>query len=242
MPCVAAETVQLLDEDPDLGVALPPAELERAARALVAPVYVAAPGPWEIGAPATERGALGLLVLDGLLGLRTALERRATLELVGAGDLLQPWMRYDADATIPPEAGWRIFEEARIALLDRVFAEAAGEWPEIASALTHRLVARSRRLSYQLAVNTSPRAEDRLLYTLWHLGDRWGRVTEQGVVLRLSLNHEQLAELVGAQRPSVTSALARLREDGRIDYSRGYFVLCGDAPGAVADLKRQVAL
>lgn len=234
--------VRVLDADPDLGANLHGAELQRAQNSLVARVYNARPGAWEIRAPAPEAGALGLLVLDGLLGLRTALEGRATLELVGRGDLLQPWVQLGSEVTAPPESGWRIFEPSQVILLDRRFAETASEWPEVTAALMHRLVLRSRRLCYQLAANTSPRAEDRVLYALWSLADRWGRVTEDGVVLRLSLNHEQLAELVSAQRPSVSAALSRLREDGRLAYSRGSFVLCGETPAPVRELKKQVAL
>jgi hypothetical protein len=208
----------------------------------VAGVYEAQPGPWKIRAPAPEAGAIGLLVLDGVLGLRTAIEGRTTLELVGRGDLLQPWVQLDPVVTIVPDVDWRIFEPARVCLLDRRFAQAAAEWPELTAALMHRLVVRTRRLCYQLAVNTSPRAEDRIVFALWALADRWGRVTDDGVVLRLNLNHEQIAELVSAQRPSVSSALSRLREDGRLAYSRGSFILCGEPPARVDELKKQVAL
>ncbi len=241
-PQSAVGLVRVLDADPDLGANLPASELQRARSSLAARVYNAGPGPWEIRAPAPEAGALGLLVLDGLLGLRTAIEGRATLELVGRGDLLQPWVQLGSDVTVAPDAGWHIFEPSQVILLDRRFARAAAEWPEVTAALMHRLVMRSRRLCYQLAVNTSPRAEDRVLYALWALADRWGRMTEDGVVLRLSLNHQQIAELVAAQRPSVSTALSRLRDDGRIAYSRGSFVLYGDAPAPVKELKKQVAL
>jgi hypothetical protein len=234
--------VRVLDVDPDLGANLRGTELERAKECLVARVYNARPGPWEIRAPVAEAGTFGVLVLDGLVGLRTALEGRATLELVGRGDLLQPWVQLGSEITVPPEAGWSIFEPSRMILLDRRFAQIAAEWPEVIGALMHRLVVRSRRLCYQLAVNKSPRAEDRVLYTLWALADRWGRVTEEGVVLRLTLNHEKLAELVSAQRPSVSTALSRLRAEGRLAYSRGSFILCGGPPTTVTELRRQVAL
>jgi CRP-like cAMP-binding protein len=234
--------VRVLDADPDLGANLQGAELQRATNSLVARVYNARPGPWEIRAPAPEAGAVGLLVLDGLLGLRTAIEGRATLELVGRGDLLQPWVQLGSEVTLPPDAGWRVFEPSQVILLDRRFVQTAAEWPEVMTAVMYRLVLRSRRLCYQLAVNTSPRAEDRVLYMLWALADRWGRVTEDGVVLRLSLNHEQIAELVSAQRPSVSAALSRLRKDGCLAYSRGSFILCGDPPAPVKELEKQVAL
>ena len=127
-------------------------------------------------------------------------------------------------------------------MLDYDFAFAAAQWPQIASALMYRLVLRSRRLCYQLAVNTAPQVEQRLLYSLWSLADRWGRVTEQGTVLELQLTHQQLAELVAAQRPSVSAALSRLRQERRIGYDRTSFILHGEVPGEVAELKDQLAL
>ena len=50
----------------------------------------------------------------------------------------------------------------------------------------------------------------------WHLSERWGRVTAEGVRLELPLTHEVLAELVGAQRPTVTTALSRLARRGEL--------------------------
>ncbi len=234
--------VRVLEADPDLARAVPGEQRQAAVDALVARVYQIASGAWEVGIPAPDRGALGLLVLDGVLGLRTSVEGRSTLELVGTGDVLQPWVQLGAETTVPPAAGWRIFEPSRVALLDRRFAETAVGWPEVMSALMYRLVLRSRRLCYQLAVNTSPRVEERVLFSLWALADRWGRVSDDGVVLKLNLTHEHIAELVGVLRPSVSAALNRLREDQLLGYTRGEFVLPPEPPHAVRDLKRQVAL
>lgn len=238
----AARPLRVLDVDPDLGSALPRSDFERARADLVARPYETEPGAWEIHRPARERGAFGLLVVSGLLGLRTSIGARATLELVGRGDLLQPWVQLGAESSVPPTAGWRVLEPSKLLLLDRRFAEAAAQWPELTAALMHRLVLRSRRLCYQLAVNTSPRVEERLLFALWALADRWGRVTEEGTVLHLHLTHQQLAELVAAQRPSVSGALSRLRDEGRLTYTRDCFVLLGQVPGEVETLKEQVAL
>jgi CRP-like cAMP-binding protein len=58
--------------------------------------------------------------------------------------------------------------------------------------------------------------EDRLSALFWHLADRWGRVTPAGVSLDLPLTHGLVAELVGAQRQTVTTALTHLRELGSI--------------------------
>ena len=52
---------------------------------------------------------------------------------------------------------------------------------------------------------------------LWHLAERWGRVSRNGVILPLRFSHEFLAKLVGVRRPSVTSAISRLRHEGIVE-------------------------
>ena len=47
---------------------------------------------------------------------------------------------------------------------------------------------------------------------LWHLAARWGKVELGGIRLSLPLTHRLLGQLVGAERPSVSHALARLAE------------------------------
>ena len=50
----------------------------------------------------------------------------------------------------------------------------------------------------------------------WHLADRWGRVDRDGVTLPIRLSHATLAELVAAQRPSVSIALKQLTGERRV--------------------------
>ena len=51
---------------------------------------------------------------------------------------------------------------------------------------------------------------------LWHLAARWGKVELGGIRLSLPLTHRLLGQLVGAERPSVSHALARLAEAGLV--------------------------
>jgi CRP-like cAMP-binding protein len=65
---------------------------------------------------------------------------------------------------------------------------------------------------------------------LWHLAERWGRVTAEGVVIPLRLTHQRIAMLVGAQRPTVTAALSRMNARGLVQRTHGRaFVLTDDA-------------
>jgi CRP-like cAMP-binding protein len=56
----------------------------------------------------------------------------------------------------------------------------------------------------------------RLTLLLWHLAGRFGRVEPGGIRVPLPLTHRLLGRLVGAERPSVSHALARLHTAGLV--------------------------
>jgi CRP-like cAMP-binding protein len=108
---------------------------------------------------------------------------------------------------------------------------ATSRWPELTAGLMDRIIQRARWLAFQLAVCHLVRVDVRLLVILWHYADRWGRMTKEGAVLSMPLTHSVLASIVGARRPSVTTALGRLQEDGLIERAGdGSWILHGEPP------------
>ena len=94
---------------------------------------------------------------------------------------------------------------------------------------------------HQALLQLSP-VETRLLVLFWHLAERWGRVTPDGISVRLRLPHELLGQLVGCQRASVTTALRHISDSGLlIRRSDGTWLLHGSPPGELAELNWQVA-
>ena len=95
--------VRLIDEDPDMFASLPPrGQLDARARA-IAPVVRLERGPWS--ATVTDicdhDSCLGLLVLDGLLVHSVVVVHEPRSEIVGPGDVLQPWQRLTEVASVP---------------------------------------------------------------------------------------------------------------------------------------------
>lgn len=159
---------------------------------------------------------LGLLIVEGLLSHRICVASRESVELLGPGDLLRPWIELE-DLSVPYEAGWHVEAPTRLAVLDADFSTGVAAWPEIVSALMDRLTLRTRWLGGDLAIASARGMETRLLLALWYCADRWGRVTADGVVIPLPLTHALLAEVIGARRPSVTTAGSDLEEQaGRL--------------------------
>jgi CRP/FNR family cyclic AMP-dependent transcriptional regulator len=238
-PTVVPTAVRVLEADPDLADGLEEPEVTAARLFSMAPEFAFEPGPWRFD-PAPEPGALGALVLDGLILVRIGIGCRIHSELLGEGDLIGPWATRGTDIVAPSTISAQVVTPARVALLDRSFAVRTGRWPEVHAALIRRLIQRSRTLSMQSAINSLARTEQRLELTMWHLASRFGRVTRDGVRLELPISQTHLAEIIAAQRPSVSAALARLEQRGRLTrVARRNWLLCGDPPPELAVLSQQ---
>lgn len=235
---------RVLDEDPDLHDRVPDPERPRALAEAVARVESLEIGMWdEPDSPDHHREGYGLLVLEGLLARRVTLGRFDCTELLGQGDLLRPWSFAGASlSSVPSKVTWNVVEPVRLAALDRRFALTIAPWPEVTAALMDRIVARARWLAFQLAVCHVVRVDTRLLLMLWHFADRWGRMTKEGARVRIPVTHSVLASVVGARRPSVTTALGRLQEQGLIArLPDGAWLLHGTPPEDYATIEAEAA-
>jgi CRP-like cAMP-binding protein len=182
-------------------------------RKLDARVVHAARGGLDLAALAEDAaGWIGLLILDGLVIMRLDAGRAHTGWLIGADDLVRPWDLDDISLTRP--AVWQALTPTRIALLDHEFSMRAGGIPILARALVARTTRTATWLLAKSLVMASPLVEDRLLLAFALLGERWGTVNHDGVLLRLPLTHALLATICGVRRPSVTIALRALEADG----------------------------
>jgi CRP/FNR family transcriptional regulator, cyclic AMP receptor protein len=227
-----ANLCHVLLSDPDLGSGLDEWRLRRAQQECLAAEVVVEEGVWHPEGEEGEaaRGGAGLLILDGLLVRRVGAEGRYGAELLGPGDLLRPWEHDGEDSTLPFEAGFRVIERLRLAVLDPRATARVANYPEVVSALVGRAMQRARHLAVNMAIAHHPRIDRRLLLLLWHLADRWGRVTPDGIRIPLRLTHTLLADLVASGRPSVTTALALLEREGHLAREENTIVLQGEPP------------
>jgi CRP/FNR family cyclic AMP-dependent transcriptional regulator len=185
-------------------------------------------------------GAPGLLLLDGLLAIDVRVGDRTATELMGAGDLVQSW-DHGPEELLERFACWHVLMPGRVAVLDAGFAERIRPWPQILLALLRRAGKRASDLDVQRAIASQPRLEVRLALLLWHLAARWGKVEPGGIRLSLPLTHRLIGQLVGAERPSVSHALARLAEAGLVTGRSDEWHLHGTAEEHLACLKERDA-
>lgn len=229
-------TVHLLDADPDLAEALGGEQLAAAGTELYATAAAIPKGPWTPSeAFAPDSAHLGLLVTEGVLCREVAVGACACAELIGPGDLIRPW-EARVGFLVSPEVSWHVLDDALVAILDERVVRALARWPAVTTALLDRAVRRSHALSVAAAINRTTGLESRLLLLFGHLADRWGRVRPDGVLVPVRLTHELIARMVGARRPSVSTALKQLERKGSMVrlHSGGWLLTC-DPPRALPE-------
>jgi hypothetical protein len=235
----------LLELDPELGCLLSPERRAAAERAIRVRVTTIETGEWDAGRlEEADPAHYGLLVVEGVLAREVLLSSTVSTELLGAGDIVRPWRIEGAPLLLPVSVRWNALAPVRVALLDRRVATQIGSYPEIGAAIVDRMSSRAQRLAITQAISQINRVEDRLAALFWHLAERWGRVVADGVVLPLALSHRLIGELVGARRPTVSTAVAELARRGEVQRrDDGTWLLTGAAPGPVdgdaAEIVRQ---
>ena len=238
------DVISIVDADPDLAELLDPGETERARREALTRVQRVTPGDWDVaGALEADVHHRGFMIVDGLLSRSVDVLGRRCVELIGPGDVMRPWQWDEEGSHVQAEVGWSVLEPSRLAVLDHRLVTRIAPWPQLGVELFNRGTRRAHHLAVALAIAHHQRVDDRLLLTLWHLAERWGRVHPDGIVVPLPLNHQRLADIVGAHRPSVTTAMGELTRAGTVSRREsGDWVLHGQPPESLRGHRLAAAL
>jgi CRP/FNR family cyclic AMP-dependent transcriptional regulator len=232
MPDAPSGSVLLLQADPELVRGLDQRRAREAAQRLYARAIELPRGRWT-DAQTVNGGSrpIGLLVLSGLLVREATVGDHPSAELLGPGDLLRSWDDAENEVLLPRSVEWTALTATRLAIIDQAFTVRAAQWPEVFASLIERASRRAERLVVMQAIAHLTRVDDRLLALMWCLAERWGRVAPGGVLVSLRLSHRTLAAMVGARRPSVTTALGQLMARGEVERRPdGDWILRGDPP------------
>ena len=239
------QATPLLELDPDLGQLVADERLAAAKRELRVVARKLETGPWEAARlSGASPGHVGLLVLDGIIAHEVLVSDTISTELLGPGDVVRPWRLNDGATLLRATIRWNVLSHSRVALLDRRFSAELGRYPEVAAAIIDRINERAVRLAVTQAISQLNRVDRRLLALFWHLAERWGRVTAGGVALPMTLSHRMLGQLVGARRPTVSTALGELVREGElVRRSDGTWLLTGSPVGVpAAEIERVIPL
>lgn len=228
--------VVLLQVDAGLRAAVPADELARAERLVIAPGRDVGPGMWTPETLGVPTGVFGALLIRGLATRETTIAGRRSADLLGPGDVLDPWR--PLDTAIAGTTRWASDSRALIAILDERFLAAARRWPQLFTVIHERLADQLERSTVRAAIMGLPRVEQRVLGLFWQLAERWGTVRPEGVVIELALTHELIGQIIGAQRPTISLALQSLAQDGHLRRTpRGDWILSRESRDALPDVR-----
>ena len=213
----AADSISIIDADPELEDLVQSSDRERARRETRTRVRHLSVGAWDVAAAEEpDSHHRGFLIVDGLISREVEVLGRRCVELLGEGDVIRPWSWDEEGSHVQAEVGWVVLERTRLAVLNHHLVVRMTPWPQLGLELFNRGTRRAHALAVSLAIAHHQRVDDRLMLTLWHLAERWGRVLPEGIAVPLPLSHQRLADLVGAHRPAVTSAIGELTRQDKI--------------------------
>jgi CRP-like cAMP-binding protein len=102
------------------------------------------------------------------------------------------------------------------------FHELLSNHPALGLRMVGALARRQRQMERRLECFVFKRTEARLAQTLRELSGGFEPRCEHGFGTHIRLTQQELADLVGATRPVVSTILNRLRKQGALGYSREY--------------------
>lgn len=205
--------VSLLDVWPDMAGRLAPEQRGLAERVLVVPL-VGARDDALAASLAAERDAFDFVLVEGRVLKETTLGSSSALELLGPGDILAPPLSATRQLDVRAVSRYLALGDVSIATLGERFTRVAARWPQLFDFLHNQMAEQAHRASMHLAMLHLPRADHRILALFADLGERFGRVTPDGILIDLPLNHELIGRLTASRRPTATLALQDLHHQG----------------------------
>lgn len=207
------ERLPVLDMEPALARGLPFDQVAAARAACTAPTATLEPPGWRTELlPLEHQDARHLLLVDGfVLQRRTHYGQRA-VEVLGPGDVVA--LRAGDHGRRPSPI--RALGSSTFAILDDRALRSAAPWPAIQQNLLTLALNRVAELTDTIALMHLSRLSERLHRVLWRLAIRWGEPVTSGRRLPFALNQQDMADLVGARRPSINAAIGELRDARRL--------------------------
>ena len=206
--------VSLLHVWPDLAERLAPEERGVAKRALLAPLLRARDEDLAAALAVAPGDAFDFVLVDGTVLKETTLATTSALELLGPGDVLAPPLSATRQLEFRAVSRYLALGDVSIATLGVRFTRIAARWPQVSDFLHGQIAEQAHRASEHLAMLHLPRAEDRILALFAELGERFGRVSPEGILIDLPLNHQLIGGLIACRRPTATLALQHLHDQG----------------------------
>ena len=149
------------------------------------------------------------------------------LSLLSQGEVFGELSLLDAR---PRSANVTAMVETELLMLRRSdFLDLVGRVPQIAVSLLEELASRLRRTDDQVEGLALLDVHHRVAKTLLRMAKDGGQTSPEGILIRRRPTHQQLANMSGTTRETVTRALKQLQDEGYIRISGRQILILADA-------------
>ncbi|MBM7556672.1 Crp/Fnr family transcriptional regulator [Halanaerobacter jeridensis] len=165
------------------------------------------------------------IILTGLVKVFKTDEqgREKTLSLLGNKDFFGEMALLDNNSR---SASVQAIDESKIFKISRKkFKRLVTEYPEISLKIIATLSQRLRNSNQQIQNLTFKQVKGRLLDSLKQLADKYGVEQENGILINKKITHQELANLVGTTRATITKLLGELIEEDKVEIKNRYLIL-----------------
>ena len=105
------------------------------------------------------------------------------------------------------------------------FERLLAEHPQVSLGVTRMIGLRRRRIERRLKNLLFLSNRDRLTHLLLELVEQYGRETPDGIELSIKLSHQDLANIIGSTRETVTVVLGEMQAEGLVKVGRRKIVV-----------------
>ncbi|MDA0334451.1 MAG: Crp/Fnr family transcriptional regulator [bacterium] len=152
------------------------------------------------------------------------------LSLLGEGEVFGELSLLD---NRPRSANVTATGKTELMMLTRAdFLQLVGRSPQIAVSLLAELASRLRRTDDQVEGLALFDVHHRVAKTLLRMAEDGGQKSPEGILIRRRPTHQELANMAGTTRETVTRALKQLQDEGYIRISGRQILILTDAPPA----------
>ena len=178
---------------------------------------------------AEQQGDAFFIIQKGRVKVSVSREggREVILSFLGVGQVFGELSLLDGK---PRSADVTATEATELIMLRRPdFLRLITEKPSIVIGLLTELASRLRKVDYNIAGLALLDVTNRVSKTLLQIANEGGEQEEHGVLIKNRPTHQQLAQMSGTTRETVTRVLRQLEEQGYIECSGRNIVILSDA-------------
>lgn len=157
------------------------------------------------------------------LSMLSAEGKEKVLTILQEGDIFGELSLFDED---PHPLTAKVMDDARLLIIPwNEMEKMIIDRPSLAIKIIEALSKKTRLLTSQVRELVFQDAAGRLASLLSRLADDFGREIEQGTVIDLVLTHQEIANLIGSSRVTVTKLINKFIDDGMITIKKRKIII-----------------